>query len=902
MNGAAMGNSGQLQPMSTDADHATTASPASASTSNRFFAPTLHTEPVPTRVGSYRVIRELGRGGMGVVYLAVRDDDQLRKHVAIKVIKRGMDTDDILRRFHLERQLLAALNHPNITRVLDAGATDDGRPYFVLEYIEGQRIDRWCDAQRLTIDERLELFRVICIAVHHAHQNLIVHRDLKPSNIIVNSKGEPKLLDFGIAKLLNRDLSPVTADPTDTAVRLMTPEYASPEQVRGDVVTTASDVYSLGVLLYELVSGHRPYNFKTRLQAEIQRIICDEDPEKPSTKSSRLEELFTTSGADDSDVASGESSLLITPESVAKPREGRPDRLRKRLTGDVDDIVMQAMSKKPSQRYASAEQMAEDIRRHLNSLPILARRRNTSMYRLSRFVKRNRIGVSAAAAVVLALIGGTATTAWQASVARHNAMNASQQAVLARQQERLAIQQRDRAQAVTDLFIMSLTSQDPNSPDPDLQGSQDMTVADAMSLALNRLDQGELNQQPATAALLLRTIAEILNGNGRSIEAEAPAEQALKIETGLHSDSHADVAASLNILANVKYGLGRWTEAEALHVRALEMRQRLFKGDHADVAESMHNLAMARTQLGRVAEAQQLCEEALAMRQRLFKGDHASVALSLNDLAIMRGTIESVELHSKALEMRQRLFKGDHPDVAASLHNLALVRAVHEGRLVEAEQLTERALEMRRRLFKGDHESVARSLNNLAMLRSKLGRSAEAEPLAEESLEMYQRLFQGDHALTANCLDTLAQVRRALGRMAEAEQLFVESISMCQRLHPNDNAAVATCVNLSNLADLLQSTGRTAEAEVWYVRALEMSRTRFNGDHPNTADVSASLARCLASLGRLYDALEVAQQAADMASRVLPETSPIRQKCDEVLTDVKKKIADGTSPPVQPQS
>ncbi len=272
----------------------------------------------PQRIGRYRVIRELGRGGMGVVYLGVRDDDQFKQHVAIKVLKRGMDTAEILRRFELERQVLAALNHPGIARLYDAGETDQGLPYFAMEYVEGQAINDYCDTHRLHIAERLQVFQKVCSAVHYAHQNLVVHRDLKPSNIVVNREGVPKLLDFGIAKLINPGMSLFAGDPTAPDIRIMTPEYASPEQARGDPISTSSDIYSLGVLLYELVTGHRPYHLASRLDSEVRRVICEVDPDKPSTAISKVEE-FETEGDDDT------RTTTITPENVSKVREGRPD-------------------------------------------------------------------------------------------------------------------------------------------------------------------------------------------------------------------------------------------------------------------------------------------------------------------------------------------------------------------------------------------------------------------------------------------------------------------------------------------------------------------------------------------------------------------------------------------------
>src|SRR5215468_3823310 len=316
---------------------------------------------VGRRVGAYRIVREIGRGGMGAVYLAIRADDQFRQRAAIKLVKRGMDTDFVLRRFRNERQILAALNHPNIARLLDGGATDDGLPYFVMEYIEGLPIHRYCDTRRLTIAERLSLFRLVCAAAHYAHENQVIHRDIKPGNILVTEDGTPKLLDFGIAKILDPDLVADTIDPTVTAMRMMTPEYASPEQARGEQVTAATDQYSLGVLLYELLTGHRPYRLRNRSPHEIARIISEEEPEKPSDVVTRAREKTASDG---------KRIISLSPEEIGRDRNSSPNELRRDLARGLDDIVMRALQKSPHQRYASTQDLSHDINRYLRGLPV----------------------------------------------------------------------------------------------------------------------------------------------------------------------------------------------------------------------------------------------------------------------------------------------------------------------------------------------------------------------------------------------------------------------------------------------------------------------------------------------------------------------------------------------------
>jgi non-specific serine/threonine protein kinase/serine/threonine-protein kinase len=358
------------------------------------------------RVGSYRLVELIGSGGMGSVYRAVRDDDQFQKQIAVKFVHFTSQPAELSRRFRDERQILARLEHPNIARLLDAGTTDDGLPYFMMEYIEGQPIHRYCDDQRLSTRQRLELFRTVCSAVQYAHQNLVIHRDIKPGNILVTADGVPKLLDFGIAKL--SDPTPPELPVESTGPRAMTPECASPEQVRGEPVTTSTDVYSLGVLLYGLLTGHKPYAFKNRLPHEIAKAICETEPQKPSLAVTNMDE-----------------AALSTPKSVSEARHTAPRELQRRLAGDLDNIVLTAIKKDAQHRYGSVEQFSEDIRRYLEGFPVMARR-DTLAYRTGKFIRRHRTSVAAAVLVVITLIAGIMATAWQTRNAKAQHAKAEQ--------------------------------------------------------------------------------------------------------------------------------------------------------------------------------------------------------------------------------------------------------------------------------------------------------------------------------------------------------------------------------------------------------------------------------------------------------------------------------------------
>lgn len=353
-------------------------------------------------IGAYRVIQKIGEGGMGTVYRALRVDDQYVKQVAIKIVRIGVSSEHYVQQLKNERQIMASLEHPNIARLLDGGATPDGRPYIVMEYIEGCRIDEYCDRHHLKTADRLRMFLNVCSAVQYAHQHLVIHRDLKPGNILVTDEHCPKLLDFGIAKLLDPELFLQSGEATQTVLKPMTPEYASPEQVRGDTVTTATDVYSLGVLLYRLLTGHSPYRVQGGLVQTL-RAITETDPEKPSSIIATVEQ----------DTGHEGNTITLTPEAVSSTRDGEPELLRRRLSGDLDNIVLKALQKDPQQRYASVEQFALDIERHLQGMPVLARK-DTLAYRTSKFLHRNRAAASAAVALFLTLVAGILMTAWQA--------------------------------------------------------------------------------------------------------------------------------------------------------------------------------------------------------------------------------------------------------------------------------------------------------------------------------------------------------------------------------------------------------------------------------------------------------------------------------------------------------
>ena len=655
-------------------------------------------EPARPRVGPYRVIRLLGTGGMGLVYLAVRADEQYEKHVAIKIVKRGTDTDFVLRRFRQERQILAGLDHPNIARLLDGGNTEDGLPYLVMDYVDGEPITVFCERRGLDVRERLRLFRTVCGAVHFAHQNLVVHRDLKPGNILVTSDGTPKLLDFGIAKLLHPEPSPHTIDRTEAHLRFFTPDYASPEQIRGERITTASDVYSLGALLYELLTGRHPYRVKSRTAEAISKAVLEEDPEKPSTAVTRARDGDATAGA---------------------PLPGEPQKLRRYLIGDLDTIVLKAMRKEPHRRYASAEQLSEDIRRYLEDLPVAARK-DTASYRAGKFLRRHKAGAAAATLVFVSLLGGIVATSWQARVAR-------------REHERAERSLKD-VRRLADSFLFEF-----HDAIADLSGStpaRELVVRRALeylgTLAREAGTDRSLQRELADAYERLGEIQGGLNASlGDTTGAIASYRAALGIREALlsadpKSPTDADAfAGCLETLAGILQRTGNADESLRLARRALTVRESLVRADAGNLA-LRKGLAKAHfvlsTQLvgrprDRIAEMEKAREiyEALAAEDPRDPNARRSVALTYKYIASDRFSLgekeialdgytksEAIERELVAADPTNALYKRDLSHSYAGVGQALFAL----GRIAEGAESFRNAIAIRQELADADPKNA----------------------------------------------------------------------------------------------------------------------------------------------------------------------------------------------------
>jgi len=745
------------------------------------------------RFGAYRIIREIGRGGMGAVYLAERADDEYQKRVAIKIIKRGMDTDHVLRRFRNERQILAQLEHPNIARLIDGGMTEDGLPYFVMEYVEGQALNDYADSQHLSTIQRLDLFRTICSAVAYAHQNLIIHRDLKPSNILVTADGAPKLLDFGIAKLLHHGEELTPEMLTMTGLRVMTPEYASPEQMRGERVTMATDVYSLGVVLYELLTGVHPFRRKKLRPDELARVICEEEPERPSRAIS------------DRGVQNAESK--DNPQSEI--------RNAKFLRGDLDNIILVAMRKEPQRRYSSVGQFSEDIRRHLEGLPVRAHK-DTLAYRTTKFVQRNKIAAIAAAFIFLSLLAGISISVWQAFVAKEQARMA------ARERDKAHVEAAKAARVSSFMQnIFLLANQRFNSPGRNLKGSK-LTAVDMLDEASKRIDT-ELADQPDVRAQLHHTIGDTYLTFQRFDAAEEHFRAALQLSREVYGERNPKVANDLYHLAATLGHKDELSEADKLYRQAIAM-MRQTDAANANLPHMLRDYGGLRLlEYGDVETAEPLLRESLAIFKRkygeeyvmvaLLNGDLAEVALARNELdkaeAMYRDSLTRFNRLSASTDQNNRqsinhtniclariaLKKGNYAEAETSLRGVldgkdesgpdydsltltcdAFLAQLHyrTGAYDKAEAEFKRVLEIERSILRADHRGMIEPLCALSEVLSKEGKTKEAVSRYDEASAIYDRRT-GDPLKDAELKSLLGESLTALGRYAEAEPLLIES-------------------------------------------------------------------------------------------------------------------------------
>lgn len=701
-------------------------------------------------VGRYRIIREIGRGGMGAVFLAERSDGEFRQEVALKVVRRSFADSDLARRFRQERQILASLNHPNIARLLDGGVSADGEPFLAMEYVEGVRVDDYCDARNLSTEERLNVFLAICQGVSFAHQNLVVHRDIKPSNILVTDEGVPKLLDFGIAKLVNPQSEGSTAE-TVTGLRAMTLDYASPEQVSGLSVTTATDVYSLGILLYELLTGRRPHRLKNLRTDELARIICEDEPSKPSD-------------------AISDFGFKSFKSAIRNP---------KLLRGDLDNIILMAMRKEPQRRYASVAQLAEDVRRYLEGRPVLAHQ-DTFSYRAAKFIRRNKAGAVAALLIAFALVGGIVATAWQARRAT------AQARIAAAERDRARIEAA-KAERINSFMQSIFAAADPSWYSSGYGQRGEVRVVDVLEQAGRRIDT-ELKDEPEIRAELHHTIGTTFQSLGQYAQAHTHFRAALDAYRGLYGERHPKVAEGLYYLAASTLGRGDSAGALSLLRQSLEMFRQV-DPNNANVPYLLHDLSNSLSGAGESAAAENSAREGLQMAREKYGNDHVLTLSLVSILGLIherRGDLRQAEtFYQTVLTTFSRMPNGKMQS-GGSLESLGYLSML-KGDSKQAEAQYREALDISTTTQNETHPYHINLMLRLAKIHYLQGAYADAEKVTMSALDLIRRAPSAPalrHQLKG--LSLLSLIHAKTNRRTRAAALLREALALFEEIANED--------------------------------------------------------------------------------------------------------------------
>lgn len=763
---------------------------------------------IGTRVGPYRIVSILGHGGMSIVYLGERDDSKYHQTVAVKVLQHATLHPRLRSRLHSERHILATLDHPFIARLIDSGELDDGTPYLVMEHVDGESIDTYCDSRTLFVRERIELFIEVCTAVHYAHRNLVVHRDIKANNIYVTDQGSPKLLDFGVAKLLAPESLSHTLPVTRLQERILTPENAAPEQVLGRPITTATDVYALGVLLYQLLAGRSPYRLLSYSQLQLERAICMDDPLRPSQIV-----VSRVKGESDAD------------RSRISDRRGlSPQRLRARLSGDLDAIVAMAMRKEPDRRYPSVEALADDLRRHLAGQPVRARQGDW-YYSATKFVRRNLLAAVALGVVFIGLAVITGVTLWQnhlISLARDD-----------------TARQRDRAQQVS-AFLVDVFSQ----ADPFTAQGKETTAQELLDRGAEKIS-GDLQLQPEVRAQLLESIGLAYRHQGYNDRAIPMFEQALAIRRDSNAQDQQAIAAALANLARALADAGRLVTAEGYLQQAVELSQSANEAASIPTAEIL--VQYGSFELNAKSDpdrARTYFNQALAIFRAATVGDQRlAIASTLSALASTRiwaGDFVLGERYQRdALNIFRAALSRNHPDHAVALASLGYI-LTQLGRYGEAEPMLNEAMEIERDVFGVDNQRLASIDADLATLYARKGDPTRALALIGDAVRLTTQRLGPSHYMLGYFLDAQAAIKLQAGNIAGADADVHHALDIYKDQLPPRHLYVASSEQLLGEIDLRREQLSAAEVELR--KAQDISSELAGADNWRTA-------RCAARLG-----------------------------------------------------
>jgi eukaryotic-like serine/threonine-protein kinase len=784
-------------------------------------------------IGPYVLIKKLGEGGMGQVWLA-EQTAPVKRQVALKLIKGGFHSESMIQRFESERQSLAVMNHPSIAKVFEAGSTDDGQPYFVMEYVDGLSITRYCDSKKLKIRERLEIFIKACEGVQHAHQKAIIHRDLKPSNILVvevDGRPMPRIIDFGLAKAI-----PVQADGeptqfTEAGAFVGTRGFMSPEQTDPNIsdVDTRTDVYSLGVVLYVLLTGMLPFDSEAQKKKpvdEILRTLREEDPPSPSSKI---------------------NSEKQSAASAADSRSTEPQQLAKLLHGDLDCIAMKAVERDRARRYGTPSELAADLQRYLENRPVLAQPASRA-YRLKKYVQRHRVA-AAVGSSGLALLVAFATA----------------QAV----QLRRITRERDRANRITEFMTSMFKVADPS----EARGNT-VTARELLDKASDNIETG-LTSDPELRAQLMDVMGNVYGSLGLYPRAQPLLQRAFDTQRHLLGSKNPETLTSMGHLALVLYYEGHYVEAEKLYREELDLRTRILGRDHPDTLLTLRQLAAAVKQQGRYPEAEKMEREALDLSRRALGAEHSGTLKVINNLALTLQDeghpAEAEKLYRQDLDVERRVMGPEHLDTIRTMGNLALALD-DEERYAEAEKLQTEALDIERRVLGPAHPNALRTNANLAWTLQREGRYPQAEKLEREALDIQTRTLGPEHPDTLRTMSNLAWTLDQEGRHVQAEKLERETLEIQRRARgPEDRDTLDT---LFNLGWTLHQEGRYGEAEKLEREVLERRGRAFGPEHLDTLAAMGNLALTLQQEGQVAGAEKLFREMLSVERRVVGPDYP----------------------------
>ena len=810
--------------------------------------------PAGARIGVYAIESVIGRGGMGEVYRARRADAQYEQEVAIKLMRPGRDTDDLMRRFKTERQILARLQHPNIATLLDGGVTAQGQPYLVMQYVDGMSLTAYANDRGLDLPQRLRLFLTVCEAVQFAHANLVVHRDLKPGNILVTADGDVRLLDFGIAKLLD----PTEDSSTTGDLLLLTPEHAAPEQFLGAAITTATDVYALGVLLYELLTGARPFQFVPPIG--LPQAVCNEEPCAPST------------------VASDAAWL-------AKAKLARAPIDADRIVGDLDAIVGKALRKEPARRYASAADLAADVRRHLSGFPVLARP-ETFSYVVSRYLRRHKVGVAASVALVAALLTLAIVSVRFAVTSRAQVLAIAEERDVAvqvsgflerlfRSPQPFAVgpSRRDTLRIKDFLAEGAAKVRSDLATQPRVQArllrvlGMAQTDLGNLDLALPLLEEAVAVHRKAfgpdavPTAIAERNLATVLWQRGKLVPAESLARRAMATLTSDSTGSRRDWIMAVSLVGNTLMAQGRFAAAESSYRRAYLVASAHAADTAVDLSSRMNDLASAIDRLGKGAEAESLMRRAVELERAKNGPDHPRVATPLGNLAVqlMRQNrfAEAEPLLKEAVAIQLARLPRPHLRTASHIANLAAVN-YKLGRLVEAESLYRVGIGTMRAVHGPRHGTIGGHLLGLAAVIEDQGRAEEGMATMQEALQMLIATLGPDHPTVANAHNTLGSTLHKAGRYAEALPRFEAAVAIRRKRLPPGDAELGG--SIASVGESLLELKRYREAEPHFHEALGIFQ-------PNAPRVAPALKRLLEQTARLHRLTNRPEEAARFQAR-----------------------------------